>query len=406
MTSRIFTCLLLFIVIANAQAQTKYQWKNPAAEKFPVVGGQAWPTEVARFYDRLPSRAEKTVRKEVWDLSRNSAGEWIGFTTSATDIMVRYTVEGGRAFDHMPATGVSGVDLYAIDATGNWQWAKGARVFGDTIEYHFSNLALSGREQTFRLYLPLYNTIGWLSIGIPPAANFRFLPRPVGKPVVLYGTSILQGGCASRPGLAWTNILDRKLGYPLVNLGFSGNGRLEPAVVDLMNELDARLYVIDCLPNLTDSNKYSRQDIQQRIFSATEKLQRRHPQIPILFAEHCCGIPDADMDTSLTKNYRWTNEVLKEAFAAMQNKGVKNIYLLTADAIGFDTESTVDGTHPNDIGMMKYTVAYEKIIREIFHDNITSQAIRPGGPIVLTPLKSPYSLIRHRTFSYIFIETI
>ncbi len=361
-----FLCLL-WARFAPAQSAAQYQWRNPADEKFAVVGGQAWPTEAARFYDRFPARAEKSVRKEVWDLSRNSAGEWLGFTTNAANIIVRYTVEGTRAFDHMPATGVSGLDLYAAETNSGWQWASGTRRFGDTIEYRFNNLAPATAEQTFRLYLPLYNTIRWLSVGVAPAASFRFLPKPVEKPVVLYGTSILQGGCASRPGLAWTNILDRKLDYPLINLGFSGNGRLEPSVVDLINELDARLYVIDCLPNLADSSKYSRQDIRQRIFNATEKLQGRHPQTPILFAEHCCGIR-ANMDASVTKNYQWVNEVLKEAFAMMQSKGVKNIYLLTAEAIGFDTESTVDGTHPNDIGMMKYAIAYEKIIREILQE--------------------------------------
>lgn len=362
------TCLLLISAIAQAQTQPTYQWKNPANEKTALVGGQAWPQAAAHYYDRLPARAEKTVRKEVWDLSRNTAGEYIAFKTSASDIVVRYSSSGSHAFDHMPATGVSGVDLYAIDTDGQWRWAHGKREFGDTIQYHFEHLQLSANEEEFRLYLPLYSTVNWLEIGVPAGAGFQFLPPVREQPIVMYGTSILQGGCASRPGLAFTNILDRQLEHPLINLGFSGNGQLEPAVIDLMNELDARLFVIDCMPNLTDSMQYTRAEIKQRLFNAAEKLQRNHPNTPILFTEHCCGIAAANMDSTLGKNYRYTNSVLNEAFSTMVQAGIKNIYLLTADDIGFNTESTVDGTHPNDIGMMQYANAYENIIRKILHE--------------------------------------
>lgn len=101
------------------------------------------------------------VRPAVWDLGRNSAGEYISFKTSATSLVVRYKVTGSMAMPHMPSTGVSGVDLYARDVNGVWQWARGIYHFGDTIEYRFDNLSLSAKEEEFRLYLPLYNTVSW-----------------------------------------------------------------------------------------------------------------------------------------------------------------------------------------------------------------------------------------------------
>ena len=100
------------------------------------------------------------------------------------------------------------------------------------------------------MYLPLYNGIKWMEVAVPAESEFIPLQVRNDKPVVVYGTSIAQGGCATRPGLAWTNILSRKLDRPVINLGFSGNGRLEKEVLDLVAATAAKIYVLDCLPNL------------------------------------------------------------------------------------------------------------------------------------------------------------
>jgi hypothetical protein len=313
----------------------------------------------------LPAKAEKMVRPEVWNLSQNTAGEYLRFTTNATEIQVRYVVTGSKSMNHMPATGVSGVDLYTLDNTNTWHWAKGNYSFGDTIVYRFANIVSSIPIKEFRLYLPLYNTVKWMQIGVPQQKTFSPLTIQAGSPLVLYGTSIMQGACASRPGLAWANILGRKLNLPVINLGFSGNGRLEEPLIELMNEIEASVFVLDCQPNLHDRKVYSEQDIQQRILSSVKKLREKHPETPILLVEHCCGSPAVNMDTSMISRYTWTSAVLNDTFLKMRKDKIKNIYLLSAAAIGFDAESTVDGTHPTDIGMLKYAMAYEKIIRKI-----------------------------------------
>lgn len=367
-SSNVLIVVLMLLITRMTYAQPVLQWYNPAAAPFPVIEGRGWQTELANPYDRLPAKAEKTVRSAVWGLSQNSAGEYINFKTSATSIAVRYTVKGSHAMPHMPATGVSGVDLYARDVNGQWRWARGSWSFGDTIEFRFSNLSLSAKEEEFRLYLPLYNTVSWMNIGVAPDATFIPLPVSNEPPIVVYGTSIMQGGCATRPGLAWTNILGRKLDRTIINLGFSGNGQLEQPLIDLMNEQDAKLFVLDCMPNLHDRNKFSADEIRNRIISSVKKLQTRHPQAPVLLAEHCCGLPITNSDTALVNRYKAASDLMAETFASLQKEGIQNIYLLTDEAIGFDAECTVDGTHPNDIGMMKYAEAYEKIIRKIFNE--------------------------------------
>ena len=215
------------------------------------------------------------------------------------------------------------------------------------------------------MFLPLYNTIKWLNIGVTAKSTFSLLPVNNEPALVLYGTSIMQGACASRPGLAWTNILGRKLNMPISNLGFSGNGRLEPPLIDLMNETNAKLFVLDCQPNLRDRKVYTEEDIRHRIISSVRSLQSKHPQTPILLVEHSRGLPFVNMDTALSLKYQWTSKILANTFSTLKRDGVKNIYLLTATDIGFERESTTDGTHPNDIGMIKYADAYEKKIRKI-----------------------------------------
>jgi hypothetical protein len=348
-----------------AQNTESYKSFDVAGTKSIVIEGRAWQTDLTMPFDRLPAKAEKTVRPEVWRLSHNSAGEYIRFGSNASEFVVRYKVSGNKSLNHMPATGVSGVDLYALDISNNWHWIRGAFSFGDTVVYKFANFFSPVAIKEFRLYLPLYNTPEWMQIDLPEKNSFDPLPAGNEKPIVLYGTSIMQGACASRPGLAWTNILGRRLNIPVINLGFSGNGRLEQPLIDLINETDASLFVLDCQPNLHDRKIYTEAEISERIISSVKSLRSKHPQTPVLLVEHCCGLPGVNMDTTFTNRYKWTSDILSNTFKKLKDNGEKNIYLLTAIEIGFDEESTVDGTHPTDIGMMKYADAYEKVIRKI-----------------------------------------
>jgi len=285
-------------------------------------------------------------------------------------------VGGGIQMPHMPATGVSGLDLYSKTIDGKWLWCAGRFSFGDTIMYRFTNLPVNDQHVDnleYTLYLPLYNSIKWLVIEAPEESSFKPIPARKEKPIVVYGTSIAQGGCASRPGLAWTNILERKLSTPVINLGFSGNGRLEKEVIDLLTEVDAQVYVLDCLPNLTSS-----QELKQRISNAVVQLRQKRPTTPILLTEHD-GYTDGEMNEQRLKEYSNANKALKETMDSLVAKGVKNLYRLSKEEINQDIETMVDGVHPNDIGMMRYADAYEKKLRVILYQinggTITTTAV-------------------------------
>lgn len=341
-------------------AQQKTSWYQP---KFVEgVGVQ----DTSNIFHRIPIAMKDKVRKEIWDLSKNTAGEFIHFRTSASEITVQYGLASKDfSFPHMPATGVSGLDLFAMDANGNWNWAAGKYQFGDTCQYVFKNLAPEKNNadvSDFYLYLPLYNTVTWISIGVDENAKFIFAEKSKKKPIVAYGTSILQGGVASRPGLAWTNILGRNLDRTIINLGFSGEGKLEAPIFDLMSDMDADMYILDCMPNLTDA---SYEEVRDRVMYGVKKLREKNKLVPILFAEHADGYMPFFMDEAEKDTDYQSSHMIARVFNELELSGTKNIFILTDREIGFDINSTVDGSHPNDIGMMKYALAYEKIIRNI-----------------------------------------
>ncbi len=372
MTSRIFIAIVCVISVQFCFSQKTIEYKtwNPANDSMQVLEGQAWPHEVKDFYDRLPARAEKSVRDAVWNLSKNSAGLQMRFQTNADEIIIKYQVTGALQMPHMPATGVSGIDLYSKTIDGNWLWAAGRYSFGDTMTYHFKNLLpndqhVNNREYT--LYLPLYNSVKWLEITVPKEAMFKPLRVRTDKPIVVYGTSIAQGGCASRPGLAWTNILGRKLDRPVINLAFSGNGRLEKELIDLLSEIDAKMYVLDCLPNLTSPDYYATGELKKRLIASVMELQSKKPFVPILLADHD-GYTDGEINLVRKNEYASTNKVFIQTFDSLVAAGIKNIFRLSKEAINQDIESTVDGTHPNDIGMMHYADAYSKEIKTILKE--------------------------------------
>lgn len=385
-----FTIIFLTFRPALSQENSRIIWQNPAQNQFNIIDNQGWPEDNLADYDRLPSKAKGTVRDAVWNLSRHAAGIKVRFRSNSSKILIRYQVEGKYEMPHMPATGVSGVDLYAKNSNGDWLWLRGRYSFGDTIQYKFSDInpkdAYHENGREYHLYLPLYNSVKWLEIGYDEGTHFEPLRIRPERPIVVYGTSIAHGACASRPGMAWTAILERKMDRPLINLGFSGNGRLEKEVLDLISEIDAKLYVLDCLPNLTPTKDRSTEDVKNLILAAVKQLKEKRPDVPILLVDHD-GYSDASLNSIRKEIVEQLNKVNQQAFAKLKSDGYSEIYLLSTDELNLSYESFVDGTHPTDLGMMEYANGYEAKIREILHE--------PVGPLAtmqpVTQMREPYN---------------
>jgi len=207
---------------------------------FPLLGKISDATETR--YERLPVRLNGVSRLPVWDLGKNTAGLAIRFCSDSSQIFVKWETLNDTSMNHMASTGVKGLDLYCFD-NGIWTYVKTAIPTAKKSEaVLITNMEVKERE--LMLYLPLYDGIVSVEIGIDSTA---FIGKPKIelpcriRPVVAYGTSILQGGCASRPGMAHTNILSRKLNREIINLGFSGNAHLDYEIAELMAESESSL---------------------------------------------------------------------------------------------------------------------------------------------------------------------
>jgi lysophospholipase L1-like esterase len=169
--------------------------------------------------------------------------------------------------------------------------------------------------------------------------------------------------------MAWTAIVGRQLDRPLINLGFSGNGRLEKEVVGLLAQIDARLFVLDCMPNLVGPGGIAPEEIRQRILESVKTLRQKRPATPILLVEHA-GYTDGLINPERRKLYQEVNALLKGAFAQLKTEGIGQLYLLPGSEINLSLDAMVDGTHPSDLGMQQYATAYEKSIRTILNEPV------------------------------------
>ncbi|MDQ0982960.1 SGNH/GDSL hydrolase family protein [Streptomyces sp. V2I9] len=322
------------------------------------VEGKGWE-DTALFYDRLPARAEASVRPVIWRLSRNSSGMQVRFRTDSAAVYARYVLTSpSLAMPHMPATGVSGLDLYAQDSRGRERWAGVARPTARAVEARLVSGVDPGMRR-YTAYLPLYNGVESLEIGVEPGASFHpVAPRTRGT-VLFYGSSIAQGACASRPGMAFPAILGRRFGRPTVNLGFSGNAFMEPEVADLLAELDPAVYVIDCLPNMGPEL------VAERGEPLIRRLRAARPHTPIVMAEDRT-YSHAWLVGALRERHHGSRGAYREVYRNLRRSGVRGLsYLRGEDILGDDDEATTDGSHPSDLGMARYADAYAKVLRTV-----------------------------------------
>lgn len=327
------------------------------------VEGQGWADTKGPF-DRLPARAEGIVREPVWQLSRHSAGLCVRFVTDSPEIHARWTLTSDRlAMPHMPATGVSGLDLYARDDSGAWRWLA----VGQPIEAgrsHTARLAggLPEERREYLLYLPLYNGVSSVEVGVPEGNLIEPAgPRESGgsRPVVFYGTSITQGGCASRPGMVHTAILGRRLDVPVINLGFSGNGTMDLELGELLGELDAGVFVIDCLPNM------GAEQVAARTEPLVRALRAARPGVPIVLAEDRT-YANARFHAGSRRSQEASRAALRAAYKRLVDHGVEHLHYLPGESqLGPDGEDTVDGSHPTDLGYARMADAFHSVLEPL-----------------------------------------
>lgn len=354
------------VVPESAQAYTSVRdgvvWFDIA--KLPIEG-RAWNNEPRfRTFDRFPARGEKIVTPGVWGNSRHSAGMAFRFASDSPKFQVHYRLFSKNvAMAHMPATGVSGLDLYAKDDNGDFRWVEVTRP-GQQEDTTTLTDGLTPGKREYMLYFPLYNGIDTLELGIPEGTTLEPLaPRdtPAGgnvKPILMYGTSILHGGCAARPGMPHPAILGRRLHWPVLNFGFSGSARMEAPLAELFAELDPSAYVLDPLPNMDPGI------VRERAKTFIEILRAKRPETPIILVEDRT-FTNAWIHPGKLSFHAENHKALRETYEALLSEGMEKLWYIPGDTLfGDDHDGAVDGSHATDLGFYRQADIMEPVLRE------------------------------------------
>ena len=298
-------------------------------------------------YDRLPISYKEIVREPVWNLSKSSAGMSIRFLSNSKSISVKWTILNNLKMNHMAETGIKGVDLY-FKNKDNWQYLNTGRPDGIKNESTLIN-NMSEEMREFKIFLPLYDGVVNIEVGIDSNSIIKKPLKNRNKSIIFYGTSITQGGCASRPGMVHTNIISRKLDLDCINFGFSGNGRMEQPIAKLISESKPLFYVIECMPNMINP-----ENVTNKTIALVNTIRENNPEAPIVFVENF--IPTYPiLDKKRENEIRKMNLALKTEYEKMISEGYNNIfYIKSKNAIGDDNEGTVDGVHFTDLGFLRY----------------------------------------------------
>jgi len=318
----------------------------PAADPRLTVRGLWWFSENGGGFSRLPLRARDVVRPEVWALAQQPASARVCFRTDTTRLAVSVTNAGTEHMQHMPASGSGGLCLYAGEPYRQRPWAV---AIPDADCAHFERELFRGvpaESREFALYLPLYNALEALEIGVDPGAGLWPPSKPaLERPAVFYGTSITQGGCASLPGSDFVSSVGRMLNLDVVNLGFSGNGRGDVEIARLMAEIDAAIFVLDYAANC------DAQGLRRTLPPFYEALRERHPETPILLISSVIYW-QAAWNRDTRRQLEAKRDAMMRFHFRVRRSGDPNVHYLDGAAImPTSADATfVDGVHPTDHG--------------------------------------------------------
>lgn len=337
----------------NTVQEEDVVWYDIENAPFSVHG--VFYDEAEEQYLRLPRELAQKVNDGVNTLAHHTAGGRVRFITDSPYIALRAVVQRGWNMNHMPYTGSHGFTLF-VD--GKFQGIYAPQHDENTDENmafegirYLNSFALCNAEITF----PLYNGARKILIGLkkgstvqPPKA-YRYP-----KPVLFYGSSITQGGCASRTGNDYIAVLSRMLDFDYINFGFSGSARGEKEMVEYIAKQDTSVFVIDY-----DHNAPTPEHLRNTHLPLYETIRAQRKDAPILFISH----PDDFLANSDERH-----AIVKETYLTAKKRGDKKVAFIDGRTLFGKANRdgcTVDGTHPNDLGFYRMAKTIAPVLKKL-----------------------------------------
>lgn len=294
---------------------------------------------------RLDTSKYKEFPAYVKRLLTNSAGLFVTFRTNSTSITAKWCVTNSKVRPNLTPIANKGLDLYIKDKD-QWVYAGSGRPNSECNQYVLVK-NMDKQEKECLLYLPLYDEIKSLEIGVDDKSSFNLAANPFNKRILIYGSSILQGASASRPGLAYPAILSRTTGFNFINMGLSGSAKMEKSVADAIAGMDADAFILDCVPNS------SPEEITQRTAYLVKCIKEKHPKKPIIIIQSIVR-EGGNWDKKIALRVKQQNENIKIEYEKLKKEGIPNLYFISSEnLLGHDHEGSVDGIHPNDLGFYR-----------------------------------------------------
>ena len=282
---------------------------------------------------------DKTTSVGLCKLSYYTSGGVVRFRTNAKNIILRAKLQNLQFnMGHMPSTSSSGFDFFA-DNKEHVKTINPAHYKSEIPNPLVVSLCRDGdgRMRDYSLYLPLFNGVLSLEIGVEPNAKFEPpTAHKITKPIVFYGSSITHGACASRTSLCYPALVCRDVDAPMVNLGFAGNAKGEPKMAELISKLDMSIFVYDYDYNAPNAKHLKK--THEKFFKI---IRKAHPNLPIVIL------------TRVTRSADDRVAVIKQTYENALKNGDKNVYFIDGrDMMKHIDISmlTVDNVHPNDTG--------------------------------------------------------
>lgn len=370
-----FATLLLLVVACLQLSAADVATRAVDATELRLINRGFESDQLLTPYTRLPLAIADSVRPTLWERSQCSAGIGVRFATDSRSVGVRYHLLWNTHMIHMADTGLKGTDLYIYGSDSTWHYVNTNRPYikdrqVDSMQVTATYVSnLDGAMHDYMIYLPLYDGVTDLQVIVDSAAVITpgdpsILPATAPR-VVGYGTSILHGGCASRTGMCPTNIISRELNREVINIGISGEAKLDPVMARTLASIpNVGAYLVDPVPNCTlnhcDSLTYD--------FVSTLLILR--PDVPVVMVEGPM-YPYAWYDSHFREYLPAKNEAFHRRFLELQRDFPGRVFYVTNHNLdGPEDDGTVDGIHLTDLGFRHYADKLVPVLRAVLAGHI------------------------------------